>query len=309
MMPEASRPVPDCPPVARAVTPGLRVHRAFTLVELLAVVAILAALVALLLPALRRAKGLATGVACGGNGRQLGIGMTLYAGDQEGNLPWFFNQADDRGSIASGTRCYSGMTWASLVYPYSGGLAVYRCPASEGGRPATAEHVPGITCVHHSNYKGNPYLGCNYGGIGPAGERADATTGGNFHYAAPFAGTCTRLHKVVMPGRKVLLFDASAYTSSPYGASIYGNQWQGGGCHTWTGAGPRYRNPPYANPYYSTWYGAPMIGTWHNLCSTFIFVDGHGALLPWTDPVSFNPDSADKPTIQANDDRYWKLYR
>jgi prepilin-type N-terminal cleavage/methylation domain-containing protein len=63
-----------------------RAH-AFTLVELLIVIAIIAILAALLLPALTRAKELSRRTACSQNLRQLSLALALYAADNRDLLP------------------------------------------------------------------------------------------------------------------------------------------------------------------------------------------------------------------------------
>jgi len=62
-------------------------HRAFTLVELLIVIAIIALLVAILLPALSKARVAAIRAACGSNLRQNGLLMMMYANDYNGWFP------------------------------------------------------------------------------------------------------------------------------------------------------------------------------------------------------------------------------
>lgn len=66
---------------------GCRATRAFTLVELLVVIGIIALLISILLPALGRAREAANTVACQSNMRQLVLMTTLYTTENKGTLP------------------------------------------------------------------------------------------------------------------------------------------------------------------------------------------------------------------------------
>ena len=66
----------------------IKLDRHFTLLELLVVIAVIAILASLLLPALNKAKSIANSIVCTGNQRQLFYGCSLYLDDYGGTYPY-----------------------------------------------------------------------------------------------------------------------------------------------------------------------------------------------------------------------------
>src|SRR5262245_52103182 len=89
-------------------------RRAFTLVELLVVIGIIALLVGILLPALGRARESANSVKCMANLRTIGQGIIMYTQQNKGSLPWgfcFYNTAYPEGGTYQGV----SVDWTTLI--------------------------------------------------------------------------------------------------------------------------------------------------------------------------------------------------
>lgn len=69
-------------------------RKAFTLLELLAVIFIIAIVAAILFPTINRAHDGSNRVKCGSNIRQIGQALMLYANENKGNYPRTFYKAD-----------------------------------------------------------------------------------------------------------------------------------------------------------------------------------------------------------------------
>ncbi len=106
------------------VTPSVRRprwgRRSFTLIELLVVVAIIALLISILLPALKRAREQAKAAVCLSNMRQMGIAAQMYATDYREKLP---------PSDCPFAESPEASWWLNSLQPYARTRLLYRCPA------------------------------------------------------------------------------------------------------------------------------------------------------------------------------------
>ena len=89
--------------------------RAFTLVELLVVISIIAILAALLLPALSRAKAKAHRVNCLSNLRQATLGFLLWSEDHGDKFPWMVGVNEGGSQGMSIEACYQFLPLAGEI--------------------------------------------------------------------------------------------------------------------------------------------------------------------------------------------------
>jgi prepilin-type N-terminal cleavage/methylation domain-containing protein/prepilin-type processing-associated H-X9-DG protein len=113
--------------------------RGFTLVELLVVIGIIAVLIALLMPALQRAREHARRTVCLSNLRQLAQAMIMYNNENKGKFPaagtsqqvddWIYWENDVAPNVPVPRNPDDG-----LLVPYMGGHFIpesYRCPSDD----------------------------------------------------------------------------------------------------------------------------------------------------------------------------------
>lgn len=139
--------------------PSTRGTKKFTLIELLIVIAIIAILAGMLLPALNSARARGIGTQCVNNLRQLGLGIGLYHGDFDDYMPPQRTYLTST-HIATWTQMLMGPNRKDATNPYQSGLYMKKgdyisttnlhCPSP------MLDKVDLTATVTHSDAGGNP---------------------------------------------------------------------------------------------------------------------------------------------------------
>jgi prepilin-type processing-associated H-X9-DG protein len=134
---------------------AIRAGSAFTLVELLVVIGIIAVLIGLLLPTLSRARRQAQIIQCASNLRQLGHAVHLYLADNKGKYPQYSlaNRPGVGESLFQNNKFYlwgdpvtvgGTVTTSRLLDPYTHKL-IPQCPLETGYRQSMGTNFDGRT--------------------------------------------------------------------------------------------------------------------------------------------------------------------
>jgi prepilin-type N-terminal cleavage/methylation domain-containing protein len=133
---EKGRKAPSCVATRALASPAGPDRWAFSLIELLIVIAIIAILAALLLPALATVQAKGKRAVCLDNLKQAALSFQMYTADNDGKLPQNIPlpQIESDAWVVGNMKLSNDSTNKTLIrqgklYPYASNVSLYRCPA------------------------------------------------------------------------------------------------------------------------------------------------------------------------------------
>jgi len=250
-------------PVAETPPPGFpRQRSAFTLVELLVVIAVIGILAGLLLPSLARSKSQAQGAFCQNNARQLMLGCLMYCDDNGGFFPYNMGGAAVHTNInwamdvldweTNADNTNTALLTDAALGPYvARSAAIYHCPSDTV-----------LSAIQHS--AGWRYRARSYSMNASVGNAGDISSNGvnanNPDYLQFF-----KLSSVPAAARIFVFTEEHPDTISDgyFVNRAYSNEW------------------------------SRLPASYHNGSANISFVDGHAELHHWRDASTLAPAEPD----------------
>lgn len=228
------------------------------------VIAIIAILAAMLLPALRSAKLRATSALCLSNQRQLAMAWTMYCDDNEGRMPNFTTVTNARGERPW---LFRPLPVTPVFPPNISAQQAQEFVATEGYREGSLfSYAPNPSIIH-----------C------PSDSRFSRPVGGGFAYGSlsPVAS---------LNGEKPELYRCSEL-QQPSGRFLWveenDSRGENGGSWNFKSSGP---------PGFQASKLVDSGAVYHGSSSTFSWADGHATTHKWQDPAAIqfaaSPDPA-----------------
>jgi prepilin-type N-terminal cleavage/methylation domain-containing protein len=164
--------------------------RGFTLIELLVVVAIIALLVAVLVPSLGRAKAITLRVLCAANLRGINHAMAMYTADHNDTYPC----AQDPVSANPFYWLWMGRGWRGPLEPYIGGHITQDSPSVLACKadPATKDKYEATSYAYSMSFYHSP-------------AQIDRMSTAAATYSNPQPSIAQRCQDVLRPHEKILI--------------------------------------------------------------------------------------------------------
>jgi prepilin-type N-terminal cleavage/methylation domain-containing protein/prepilin-type processing-associated H-X9-DG protein len=214
-------------------------RRAFSLIELMVVIGIIALLLALLFPALSTVQRHARTVACQSNMRQLGQAMFMYANENNGWLiPVKDDPTADFGLRGLGTREAPKDRWPAVIFKIKGPTPetdnpadycpkVIVCPADDDPVDAHTYAMNYPPAAHKCKQGSHDFNGLKPSDVIIAGEKL---TFANDYYLEPnlgdFDNACDLFRHGLKHGTNYLFFDGHVQLMMPREAKAGMDPWE-----------------------------------------------------------------------------------